>query len=1077
MIETVKYHYFHILNDIRSLRRGSVAQNRLTWLHISDIHFHPNNEWRDSLSRSALLEHLSKIYSHDASLRPDFIFCTGDIAFGESCQTSLIEQYRQAREFFDKLLLVSGDAGTSLPKDRLFVVPGNHDVARSNINSDVQSTLNLWARTPNQHAEAINQRFNDRTKEFNETINRLDEYGKFIQDYLPHQHDPDGRHHYARITEVQGIKVGIAGFNSSWTCAGPEDDRNIWLAANWQFNAAHNSLKNANIRIGLIHHPVDWLNSADRDIAYHRLASDYDFWLHGHSHNAWVTPIQSHIVIAAGAIGANDSDEFGINLTSIDLNSLIGTAHLHTKRSGSNGWTIAPIEHHAPVGLWSFELPAALKDKLFSIQRLADKQDRPKVNWQEQLAHVDFIDRYLTQRFEGALQSYSSQPSVWISPILCKKSEIATDAKLEPRVSLSDFIANPQSTIIKAPPQYGLTCLAHYISKEAWKLPVRAFWLYLDVSAIKPNTSSINEAVLAELKLLNLAQQDINCVILDSWSSSEKDAYKLLTKLSDYFKEIPLICMERVDVGLFRPSDSPVLPRPLQLLYLWSLRREDIRTIVAAYNDVRHIGDEDAVTTRLVSDLDVLNLHRTPLNCLTLLKVSEVEFDESPVNRSEVIKRVLFLLFNVDSIPTYKSRPDLKDCEYVLGYFCELLIRDGANSFSRDKFLFETQKFCQESLIDLETQVVFDVLVANNILIKRGNFFSFKFAYWIFYFIAQRMHHETRFANYIFEGMRYAHHPEIIEFYTGIDRRRDDALHVLIRDIRACKEGVKKHGGLPDGFNPYEQARWNLSPEAEAEMQQVIADGVQESALPSAIKDEFADRSYDQTRPYNQSIANLLNEYSFTSMMRTMKSGARALRNSDYVSPDIKRELLEEIMGCWEEASKILLIVLPTLAAEGRAVYDGTGFYLASDFGNTPQERFVHILSVIPTNIVLWCQDDLFSRKMGPLLIDQLTNTKLGRMARHELILLLIKQRPRNWSKQVHSYIVANKNNSYYLYDIYEHLRHEYQYSFASPQGLKDIEHLIKMTAAKNITGAKEPGKETIKKVKFADDVLPPRLT
>jgi hypothetical protein len=77
----------------------------------------------------------------------------------------------------------------------------------------------------------------------------------------------------------------------------------------------------------------------------------------------------------------------------------------------------------------------------------------------------------------------------------------------------------------------------------------------------------------------------------------------------------------------------------------------------------------------------VLNLHRTPLNCLTLLKVSEIDFDESPVNRSEMIKRVLFLLFNIDDVPTYKTRPDLKDCEYVLGYFCEHLIRDGAYSF------------------------------------------------------------------------------------------------------------------------------------------------------------------------------------------------------------------------------------------------------------------------------------------------------------------------------------------------------------------------------------------------------------
>lgn len=1053
----------------------SVLSRKLTWLHISDIHFHPKTEWRDSLSRSALIEHLENIFSHHESLRPDIIFCTGDIAFGESSLTSLPEQYAQAKVFFDALLSVSGQPGVPLPKERLFVVPGNHDVTRGSINSDVQATLNQWAGNASVHTGTINQRFNDCTKEFKATINRLDEYGEFVKNYLPHQHDVSGRHRYANVIDVRDIKVAVAGFNSSWTCSGSEDDRNIWLAANWQFDAAYPQLKDADIRIGLIHHPVDWLNSADREVATRRIASDYDFWLHGHSHSAWVTPIQSHVVIAAGAVGAQCSDEFGINLTSIDLTSRKGITHLHSKRAGSNGWTIAPIEHHAPIGLWSFDLPAGLKKQPPLVPRSSDQLEAVQSLQGAHLRDSDFVDRYLTQRLESALQSFSSQPRVWVAPILCKKSELAEGATREMRVDLSDFVLDPQSTLIKAPPQYGLTCLAHFLIREAWRSPGEAFWLYLHAGDLKPHAASISEAVASELKIVGLREQDVKCVILDSWSLGEKDAHKLLNKLSDRFKDIPLICMQRIDVGLFHQTDSTVFPRKFELLYLWSLHREDIRGIVAAYNDVRHIGDEDAVTARLVSDLDVLNLHRTPLNCLTLLKVSEIDFEESPVNRSEMIKRVLFLLFNVDDVPTYKSRPDLKDCEYVLGHFCDLLIRDGTNVFTRDKFLLATNAFCNDSLIDLETQVVFDVLVNNNILVKRGSFFSFKFTYWIFYFAAQRMHHDPTFASYIFESMRYAQHPELIEFYTGIDRRRDDALHVLIRDIRACRESVRDKCGLPAEFNPYEHATWNPSPEAEAQMQQVIADGVQESSLPAAIKDQFADRTYDQTRPYNQNIANLLSEHSFTTMMLTLRAGARALRNSDYVPPALKRQLLEEILGCWEQASKVLLIVLPALAAEERAVYDGAGFYLAANFGDTPQQRFVHILSEIPYNVVRWCQDDLYSRKMGPLLVDQLSNAKLGRMAKHELIVLLIQQRPRSWSKQVHAYIAANKKNSFYLFDVYKTLRNEYRFSYASPQVLKDIEYLIKMAATKHITGAKEPGVAAIKKIKFTEGVIPQR--
>ena len=58
-------------------------QKKLTWLHISDIHFNANTEWKDNIARDSLLTLLKDQFLNDQSLRPDFIFCTGDIAFGE----------------------------------------------------------------------------------------------------------------------------------------------------------------------------------------------------------------------------------------------------------------------------------------------------------------------------------------------------------------------------------------------------------------------------------------------------------------------------------------------------------------------------------------------------------------------------------------------------------------------------------------------------------------------------------------------------------------------------------------------------------------------------------------------------------------------------------------------------------------------------------------------------------------------------------------------------------------------------------------------------------------------------------
>ncbi|MGA2939592.1 MAG: hypothetical protein ABSF52_21180 [Syntrophobacteraceae bacterium] len=646
------------------------------------------------------------------------------------------------------------------------------------------------------------------------------------------------------------------------------------------------------------------------------------------------------------------------------------------------------------------------------------------------------------------------------------------DAKMEPNIILSDLISSRKSTRVKAPPQFGLTCLAHYLIREAWRTD-GSFWLYLDSKSLIPHAGPIKEFAENELKLLGCKMQDIKCVVLDSWTDCEKSSYKLLEKVRSIFNDLPVMVMQTNDESDFlKPPDDDSVFDDFETIYLWALPRGHVRKVVADYNESKHIGDEDALTTRVVSDLEMLNIHRTPLNCLTLLKVAEIDFDESPVNRTEMIRRVLFLLFNADDIPTYKTKPDLKDCEYVLGYFCEVMIRENTYHFSREYFLAVLHDFCETRFIDLEVQVVFDVLHANNILVRRDNLFCFKFTYWIHYFAAQRMHHDEKFAKFIFEDMRYVNCPEIIEFYTGIDRRREDAVKVLIRDLRAASDRVKDKSGLQDGLNPYKFAQWKPSDAMLEQMQNEICNGVLGSNLPDSVKDRYADRHYDPAGPYYQDIQEILTEYSFAYMMQTMKAGAKALRNSDYVDPEVRRQLLQEILRSWEQTSKVLLVLLPILAEHKRAIFDGGIFLLADDFGDTPLKRFNRILCVIPSNVVSWCKDDLFSMKMGPLMIDQLARED-NDLKKHELMLLLIDHRPRGWKTQVQKYILSAPKNSFYLLDVYVHLRAQYRYSYASPSSLNDIEYLIKMAAAKHATGRKSLGVTLIKKI--PNDVIPAR--
>lgn len=89
-------------------------------LHISDLHI--NDSTDETFDRKVVLDPLIKRITQDLQngFRPEILAVTGDIAF-----KGVAREYALAKQFFDDLLSV-----LKLGQDRLFIVPGNHDVNR-----------------------------------------------------------------------------------------------------------------------------------------------------------------------------------------------------------------------------------------------------------------------------------------------------------------------------------------------------------------------------------------------------------------------------------------------------------------------------------------------------------------------------------------------------------------------------------------------------------------------------------------------------------------------------------------------------------------------------------------------------------------------------------------------------------------------------------------------------------------------------------------------------------------------------------------------------------------------------------
>lgn len=149
-------------------------------------------------------------------------------------------------------------------------------------------------------------------------------------------------------------------------------------------------------------------------------------------------------------------------------------------------------------------------------------------------------------------------------------------------------------------------------------------------------------------------------------------------------------------------------------IHLLPLKRNDIRPMWSFGNIDE---DEDILVSRITSDLEMLNMHWTPLNCYTLLTASH-EDTSTIVNRTTLIERVLAILFGNDELPQYLTSPDVKDCEHVLGCFCEDLIRSETYFFSREKFNNFIRATCEKDYLDIDIECLFNILYNNSIITR-----------------------------------------------------------------------------------------------------------------------------------------------------------------------------------------------------------------------------------------------------------------------------------------------------------------------------------------------------------------------
>jgi predicted MPP superfamily phosphohydrolase len=267
-------------------------------LHLSDIHFRAGKAW-DS---DPVLRALARCIAGEvkAGLVPDLVVITGDLAFAGTAA-----DYRLARDWLaDELWpALTIDPSARLAKDRLLLVPGNHDVDRDRVDFIVQSTQSALLKGADQSQVAKVLAAPAQRKVL---LKRHGAYLKFCADWFGR---PQPLPWWQRSITIRGQRLHVAGLDSAWMACG-DTDRGHLLLGRYQINQTvlHADGQHAHWHLALLHHPWDYLAEFDLREARPDLHLHLDLLLRGHLHEGEAAfirpadPARACLELAAGCV-------------------------------------------------------------------------------------------------------------------------------------------------------------------------------------------------------------------------------------------------------------------------------------------------------------------------------------------------------------------------------------------------------------------------------------------------------------------------------------------------------------------------------------------------------------------------------------------------------------------------------------------------------------------------------------------------------------------------------------------------------------------------------------------------------
>ncbi len=251
----------------------------LSWVHISDLHFGQAKYGKDQLQEEIVIDRLIEDLKECREVFNDlipYVFITGDVAF--SAQS---HEYKKATKFISQLEKIG------LDKNKIYIVPGNHDVDRKTFvkkrtkNSRIDDTYSSLRKTP---AKIDNHLVEAKTAFKNDIWFKLNQYCSFIKT----KSFQEITHQKVFWSENKADNLCFVGLNSTLLSYDDTDSPTNLALGKQQIKNALSDENKDKLLVVLQHHPPDWL-LVDKQTFLNVIGDRPHLILCGHTHSQQVT--------------------------------------------------------------------------------------------------------------------------------------------------------------------------------------------------------------------------------------------------------------------------------------------------------------------------------------------------------------------------------------------------------------------------------------------------------------------------------------------------------------------------------------------------------------------------------------------------------------------------------------------------------------------------------------------------------------------------------------------------------------------------------------------------------------------